>query len=343
MLARAGARPLLFERQREPADALCGGFLSWRTLARLERLGCDPAQLGGAAVHRVRLFSGDHVAESTLPAPAAGLSRRRLDSMLLARAEAGGVGIERGVTVREATDSMLRLADGAAIAADTLFLATGKHDLRGLARDAAHDEDPWVGLRVRLGLTPRLRRLIGDAVELHLFDGGYAGLVQQEDGTANLCLALRKSALANAGGKPAALFEQLGRTLPALGERLADPIGGDADAIAAVPYGWRAHDTRPGVYRLGDQAAVIPSLAGEGIDIALTSGIAAADAWSRRGPAGAAAYQRAFAGAARRPLAIASLLKRASETPALAGPGVALLDRLPLLARALARLTRIGA
>ena len=43
-LARAGAGVLLLERTRETGDALCGGFLSWRTLARLDALGIDRVQ-----------------------------------------------------------------------------------------------------------------------------------------------------------------------------------------------------------------------------------------------------------------------------------------------------------
>ncbi|MBU1462757.1 MAG: FAD-dependent monooxygenase, partial [Alphaproteobacteria bacterium] len=40
-LARAGAKILLLERARETGDALCGGFLSWQSLARLDALGID--------------------------------------------------------------------------------------------------------------------------------------------------------------------------------------------------------------------------------------------------------------------------------------------------------------
>ncbi|WP_447407143.1 hypothetical protein, partial [Clostridium perfringens] len=82
------------------------------------------------------------------------------------------------------------------------------------------------------------------------------GIVLQEDGSANLCLAVHRSRLA-AAGSPAALLASLAAEAPVLAERLADldddlPI----DAIANVPYGWRARGTEPGLYRLGDQAGV---------------------------------------------------------------------------------------
>ncbi len=49
-LALGGERPLLLERQREVGDALCGGFLSWRTLEALARLGVESDALGTAVV-----------------------------------------------------------------------------------------------------------------------------------------------------------------------------------------------------------------------------------------------------------------------------------------------------
>lgn len=321
-LAMAGERPVIHERQRETGDAICGGFLSWRTLASLARLG---VAVPGHAVDHVRLFAGDATASAPLPGGALGVSRRALDRMMLARADTLGAGIERGVTVK-------------AWSGAPLFLATGKHELRGLARPRA-EGDPTLGLRLRLPPHPGLTRSVGRAIELHLFDRGYAGLVLQEDGSANLCLAARKSRLSEADGDPMNLLRQIGTG--ALGERLgfADwsrPV----DAIASVPYGWRATATEPGVWRLGDQAACIPSLAGEGMGIAIASGMAAAQSWARGEDA--TTFQRDFARRTRRPVGVAALLWRAAENPRLASLGVRGVDVMPRLAALAARATRIG-
>src|SRR5471030_1522538 len=56
VLARAGAPHLLVERSRETGDAICGGFLSWRTLESLARLGVAPEALGPARVTTVRVL-----------------------------------------------------------------------------------------------------------------------------------------------------------------------------------------------------------------------------------------------------------------------------------------------
>ena len=334
-LARGGARPLLIERQRETGDAVCGGFLSWQSLSALERLGVE---VTGASATEVRLFSGMRSARARLPRPALGVSRRQLDSAMLRRAEVEGAFVERGVHAREADGRRIR-ADGEEFAPERLLLATGKHDLRGLARPKPGD-DPALGLRVRLGPASGLSKLVEGAIELHLFDRGYAGLVLQEDGAANLCLAVRKSRL-NEAGEPRALLQEIGREVPPLGDRLAW-LAADApiDAIASVPYGWRSAETNEGIYRLGDQAAVIPSLAGEGMGIALASGAMAGQA-VLRGEA-AESYQRRLASRTRRPISVASAILAAAERPSSAAALVALMSLAPGLASLLARVTRVS-
>jgi menaquinone-9 beta-reductase len=331
-LAQGGARPVIIERQRAMGDALCGGFLSWHTLHNLERLGIDLTVLGGHPIDTVRVFAGARRAAASLPAGAVGLSRHRLDTVMLECACNSGAGLE-----------IAQVRHSGELTAQSLFLATGKHELRGLARPKRDSDDPTLGLRIRLAPHPRLRAMLNGAIELHLFDRGYAGLLLQEDGSANLCLAVRKSRLTEAGGRPATLLAALADECSALGERMgfaeALPV---ADAVAAVPYGWRAEATTAGVFRLGDQAAVIPSLAGEGIGIAIASGMAAAGAWQRDGARAALAFQRDFYRQTRRPVTIARMLWERGERPFSAALATRALAVAPGMARLLAHVTRIG-
>ena len=336
-LARAGLPHLLIERTRETGDALCGGFLSWRTLDRLASFGIDADQLNRNRLTQVRLFAKGRTATAALPRSALAVSRRRLDTLLLAAAKSAGAAVERGLTVRAIDGTTARTDDGAALEADTLFLASGKHDIRGLARPAeARGDDPTLGLRVRLPSSPALTRLVGGAIELHLFDRGYVGLCLQEDGSANLCMAVHRSRL-NEAGDPSALLRALA-TDPALAARLAflDPAA-PIDAIANVPYGWRAHDAPHGVIRLGDQAAVIPSLAGEGMGIAIASAQSATSAYIR--DRNDMVWQPRFAGRVARPLAVAGIVRRVVEGPLAA---TALRLAHPALIDAVARLTRVA-
>ena len=328
---------MLIDRDAEVGDALCGGFMSWRTVAALRKLGLDAEALGAHRVERLALFAGETRAEAALPEPAWGLSRHALDSALRARAVAAGARLE--------IDRARHIAQGVIEGerqewhSDAIFLATGKHDVRGGGRPR-QSADPALGLRIRAPASAALASLLAKTIELHFFDGGYAGIVLQEDGSANVCLAVRKSLLAEADGDPRALLDRLAERHRAFGDRMAHaapdlPI----DTVGAVPYGWIALDTAPGLYRLGDQAAVIPSLAGEGMGIALTSARAAAEAFLA--DKSAPEYQRAFARRARRPVAVANLVWKLAERSA-TGQGLArLAGAAPHLAGLAMRLSRI--
>ncbi len=343
-LAHAGAKVRLLERARETDDALCGGFLSWQSLARLDALGIDRTALGGQGVRSVRLFAGQRRSETMLPDGAMGVSRRRLDSVLQATAVAAGAGLERGVHATALESGTVRTRDGGALTAPAIFLAAGKHGFRGFAREPAEWQraDPAIGLRLRLPAHPVLDRLVGDAVELHLFDRGYAGLVRQEDGSGNLCLAVHKSRLDEAGGDPAALLHALGNALPYLGERLAcADWSRSVDAIGHVPYGWRTRDTVPGLFRLGDQAGVIPSLAGEGMGLAFASADAAVAAWRHGGDDAAPGFQQRLAVQMERPFALANLVWRTGENRRAARVMIGMASLFPSLVRMMSRATRI--
>jgi flavin-dependent dehydrogenase len=339
-LARAGVEAELVERTEGPHDTVCGGFLGWDALAALKRLGLDPIALGAPLIRRLRLVSASRSIEVGLPRLAAGLSRRTLDEAMLAAAHRAGASIRRGRTVRAAdlAERRIRLDDEESLAGEALVLATGKHELRGAARPIDISTRP-LGLRSSIAPGPALAEALDGVIELHLYDGGYAGLLLQEDGQANFCLSASRDRLKEAGGiEP--LVARLADELPAFAERLGQGEAGPWSAVSGVPYGWRARATVDGVYRVGDQAAVIASLAGDGVAIALESGLAAAEAIA--GGRSAAEYQRDWARRARRPVGVAEALRRSAENKLSRQAMMGLVGWFPSLAPLAARLTRIG-
>lgn len=331
---------MLLDRQERVGDALCGGFLSWRTAAQLRDVGCDPATMGAWPVRRLVLFAERRRVQAALPATGYGLSRHALDSAM--RRAAVNAGAQLQFDHARSVEPGIVHGRAQIWHGDAVLLAAGKHDVRGATRlrDAS---DPAVGLRLRIDGSAALANLVGDAIELHLFAGGYAGVVRQEGGSVNICLAVRKSLLKAAGGDPAALLAQLGRNSPAFGERMQHaPASPTIDTIAAVPYGFIAKETPPGLFRLGDQAVVIPSLAGEGMSIAVASGLAAAQAYLAGGAAAASAYQRRFAGRAWRPVRTAQLVWHLAEHGWGAAALLSLAQAAPPLTRAVMDLSRIA-
>lgn len=334
-LAETGARPLVLERERTAADPLCGGFLSWTALPRLARLGVDVAALGARPVTALALYAGSARAASPLPAAAASLSRGALDTALQARAEACGAEIRKGVHVRG--------ADGLAQQAEThgagpVILATGKHEMRGFPRQP-REGDPVLGLRWRLTLTPAMQEVLAGLIELHCFAGGYAGLTLQEDGRANLCLAMRASRFGACGKRPEGVLRALHAECPVLAERLDAAISvEDAAAVANVPYGWRA-ERALGVFRVGDQVGCIASLSGEGISLALGTGIAAGEAVLRgEGPG---AFRSGMAARLATPVAVAQGVKRIAESSVASRMATAVAGAAPALSRAAAQALRL--
>jgi menaquinone-9 beta-reductase len=294
-LAAAGRDVLLLERQPGPHDKVCGEFLSGEAALYLRQMGLDPAALGAVPVRRVALARGGRARGCALPFPAFSLSRRRLDEALLDAATAAGAGLRRGVAVRtlERGDAgwQARLDGGEAVAAREVFLCTGKHDLRGWRRPPGPQPD-LLGFKLHLRLPAAQAAALADGVEIALFPGGYAGLQPVEGGRANLCLLVRQGRFAALGGEWPALLDWMTRHCPHLARRMAGatPLWERPLAVAAIPYGFVQRHS-DGCWRLGDQAAVIPSFAGEGMSIALHSAALAADC-HRRGDDAARFQQR---------------------------------------------------
>lgn len=284
-LARAGQDVILLERDAGPAHKVCGEFLSREAGVYLASLGLELPSLGAVAIDTLRFCEGAHVSEVTLPFVACGLSRFVLDDALLLLAESSGADVRRGAKVVELTAAgagwRARLTDGTLVDADAAFLATGKHDVRGLKRPPGLQGD-LVAFKLHWRLAPGPTRALTSAVELFTFDAGYAGLSLVEDGMANLCLVVRRSRLAALGHRWEALFAAIVMESPPLGARLADAraLWPKPLALSFIPYGHvRRH--ADGLWRLGDQAAVIPSFSGDGMSIALHSAELAASAFLR--------------------------------------------------------------
>jgi flavin-dependent dehydrogenase len=347
LIAAAGRPVTLMERNAGPANKLCGDFLSGGAVAALHALGLDPLTMGAMPVRTIRLVNRQTVAEAALPFPAMGLSRRSLDEALLCLAEQRGATVLRGQAVRglERTSSGLtaRTATAGVLASDTVFLATGKHDLRNLPRPPR--ADGLLGLKMYYVLAPDQHAALRDCIELVLLRGGYAGLQLVENDRAILCLLVPALRYRQAGGSWDSLLDSLAGEAPLLTRRLAGatPCLERPLAIAGTPYGHLHRSARhapPDLFRLGDQACVVPSLAGDGMAIALQSAITATSVWLSGGDA--TDYHARFARQASTPLRFASLIHLACRMPPLQPVLVAACRAWPATLALAATLTRVA-
>ena len=289
-LARKGRHVTLIEREETPRHKVCGEFLSGEALEDLRLLGIDVTSLGAVPINYVRLAAARRAAQAPLPFPAASLTRKALDRALVAEAIAAGVNVERGRSVqvlgRAGTDVwQATLEDGTTREAATVFLATGKHDLRGHARPA--DPQRWIAFKMYFRLAPAQAAEIAHASELMLYPGGYGGIQPVEEGIANLCCVVQQRYLASSGNRWEQFLAKMQQDCPHLAMRLAgaEQLLARPIAITHIPYGYIRPTSEDGLYCIGDQAAVIPSFTGDGISIALHTARCAAAAYLAAEPA----------------------------------------------------------
>jgi len=374
LAAQRGLRTILIEKDSFPRDKVCGEFVSAEGCAVLARLGLrDAIAARGAMPMDGCLLADARGRSATSPLPdlpgagrtALGLSRAVLDAMLLEHAG------RRGALVRERTSAIHPILEQGRVAGVTTRPAEAEHGgeairatlvvaadgRRSMLQRALHPRigDPltttpgsWFGFKAHF---PDRTRGLFRRIELHVFEGGYAGLGPIEDGRLDLALIAKVSALRACGGSPQRLFLERMLRNPLLAERLAgEPPCSSWKTIGPLRFNVR-RAASSGALFLGDAAGTIDPFSGEGMSNALrgaelalpfvidavSSGALsdeAARGWTRT-------WRSAFAPVTRR----ARLFGRIFEHPRPAAVAMTLL-RLPQGARMLPSLvaaTRTGA
>jgi flavin-dependent dehydrogenase len=290
-LAGKGYRIALIDKEKFPRDKLCGDFINPVNWPILRELGVESDVLssehGKVRAFRITGCSGEH-AEAHLPAQSGGpefglgLSRTRFDLALLRQAEHKGAAVLQGCRIK----SLEREPRGWELLLDH---APGDGEIRVPVLIGADGRNSWVAHR--LGLTSAAEtqgRSVGfqihlDApaavrgnIDIHLFPGGYAGLVGLGGNFFNLCLAVDKDRLPRER-QVEFLSESLLPQNPYLRELLLNSRRvGDPRATYPVYFKPR-RCIADGILFIGDAARVNEPVSGEGIYFAMKSALLAAD------------------------------------------------------------------
>lgn len=344
-LARANREVLLLERETEAHHKVCGEFLSFEAQAYLNELGVDLPNLGAVAINRLRLLRGGSSVVTVLPFGAMSLSRYVLDEVLLEHAQAAGVTVCRGTTVNglSKTENCWTVKASSSrhqrtsFDSQTVLLASGKHDLRGHQRPSGMQNN-LIGFKMHFLAA---ENEFDDCVDVVMFRGGYAGLEKIEGDKLNLCLLIDKERYAGYGKNWSRLLADLQGQCPALAQRLngAQPCWAKPLAVSSIPYGFVQNaPAEDGLYRIGDQVAVIPSFCGNGMSIALHTASTAVQHYLRDSKD----YQQTVATELRTKVRAATLLSSAAVTP-FYGPLIfAACRTLPGLMNTVATKTRLS-
>jgi hypothetical protein len=340
-LARAGARVALIERTLQPTLKVCGDFLSGEAQELLAHLGLDLASLGAVPIGTLRLAAGKSRAEAPLPFVAVGLSRLRLDEALLEQAALAGVEVIRG----ETASGLEPLSGGVAVrvgdktvTARSVALATGKHNLRGFPRAPAS----LAAYKIQLEPSEFTARDLQGIVQVVGYRGGYLGACLVEGGAVSICWLADERAMRELGSDWRGQLAFICRSVPVAGELLqgARYLTERPAAVGGVPFGYRRHTPiAPNIYPVGDQLSVIPSVTGDGTSLALSSGIAAAQAIlaGQEAPV----FQQRFLAGVRTQFLCAGVIDSLSRTVLTRAIGIRAVSMLPAIARVGASLTRV--
>ena len=354
-LARRGWRVLLVEADRYPVHKMCGEFMSPEAWGLLARLGVDGAvrAAGAVPIRRVAITSAAGSAwRGDLPGEAIGISRWALDPLLFdAAVEAGAEGLQGARVTSIARDAAGAFRVGYSsegerreARARLVVGAFGKRSRldKALGRDESARGGGFVAFKLHHEGSD-----LEDWVELHAFDGGYCGMSHVEGGRVNLCLIATADVLRSAGGSFADLRDGPMRTNRALAARLERLVPVVERPVATAQVTFRTKGPLAGgVLMVGDTAAMIAPLCGDGMAMALRSAEVAVPLADRflagriDFDALAVEYDREWRREFRTRLALGRALQAGLFRPRVARAGLAALARVPALGRALVARTR---
>lgn len=330
-LCRRGITPLIIEAGCYPSHKVCGEFLSPESLSWLRELKIDPVQ-----IKNVHFHIEDKSIDFIFPMPAGGLSHWMLDPSLAECAKSYGAKMLLQVKVeafhpkqKSADPHVLELSTGKSISANSLIVAAGR--LAGISSAPARCQ--YVGIKAHFeGIE------LNQSLKMFGFNGAYLGLSQIEEGKANLACLATMQRVESAGS-----IDQLMADLIAESDHLKGLLSKgtrifDQWMSAPVPFfGFKQTPEWKDAYFIGDAALGIPPACGEGLSLAVSSGIMAAQYVSRSDSAG---FKKSLHSWCAKPLRFAKVLNYLLMHPGLGKMAIGGFNLRPSLMQWLFRASR---
>lgn len=268
-LAKRGLSVALLEAGSFPRHKVCGEFLSPEARPVLRRLGVQDELLakGAREVSLTRLVLGNDFLEVPLPSPALAVSRLVLDEVLWNRARQSGAVCLEKMRVRgwQKQDNFCVQTSKGQFQSPGLIEASGRQATHQQKARFLGLKTHWRGLGLEEGVT-----------ELHVFEGGYCGLVRIEGDLTNVCLLTRYRTWQRSGAKtPHEFFEQILPQCPMLARRMARAeLDHPWLATGNVQFDAANYENagQSGILQCGDAARFIHPFTGDGMAMALRGG-----------------------------------------------------------------------
>ncbi len=289
-LAAAGHRVLLLDKASFPRHKACSEYINPAGATLLDEMGMS-GEIMAAGAHRMEAMlvhapGGQHfVANYERAEPgrtALGLSRYRLDHLLIDRARAAGVDVRERAHVRKVVQENGRVVgvettiDGTRqeIRAGIVIGADGHRSV--VSRELGQDTSPRWPRKTGLVAHYRGVRDLDCFGEMHIGRHAYAGLAPLEDGLTNVAVVADVRAVEGRSGTIDEFFINSLWDLPAVARKLegAERVGTIRGVGSMARRARRT--TGDGYLLVGDAAQFLDPFTGEGIYEALRgAGLAA--------------------------------------------------------------------
>jgi flavin-dependent dehydrogenase len=260
--SRSGLKTILFERGRYPRHKVCGEFISPESHQILvDLLGSNNEILRGAsAITHARMFADGRSIHFQLPQPAWSIARHDLDAELWKAAEAAGAVCIQSTTVNSVSATGLSTT-GTQVHATTIVNASGRwSNLRPVSPPGG---PRWIGVKAHFS-----GEHAPPSTDIYFFAGGYCGIQPIGPNLLNASAMVRANV--------ATSLEEVFAACPDLWlrsrawEQATESIT-TSPLIHATP-----EPVTNNILNAGDAAGFVDPFVGDGISLALRSGVLAA-------------------------------------------------------------------
>ncbi len=268
-LADLGKHSVVIEGGEYPVPKVCGEFLSPECLDYLRSWDIKPAR----EIKDAHFYAGSHHMHFTLPISAASMPHMQRDRQLLDYAQRNGVDVLLHTKVvdlrREREGYVLHLSNGQVLQAGHLLIATGRLP----QFHSSPPQFPYVGIKNHIKGVHLKNR-----IEMYAFQGAYIGLVAIDEDTANVVCLAERNQLERVESAETLVRGLVGQ-YPTLYQYFEKSTYGYSEWLTCkVPaFGIKMPSLEPRVYFLGDAAGSIPPVTGDGVAMAVSSGVMAAE------------------------------------------------------------------
>lgn len=228
-----GIRPILIEAGKIGSNKICGEFLPFSACLQLETWNIGPIQ----KIDGINIRSSTTIL--TLQQKAGAMTRSEAEKQLASRAKSLGGTIMENTKIIKTSCNSITLFDETIIHAKNIIIATG-------ALGPKPKTFPYIGLKAHF-----LHNSYKPNLEMHLFKGGYFGIVPISETTSNIACLVKESSKAEA-------LVQMNKEVAWL-------------TAAVGPFGIKKMPRQSNTFYIGDAIASLPPAIGGGFGHAINS------------------------------------------------------------------------